>query len=193
VNVIIKMVGATRIDATNWSVSLMRQAVSQAAWHVTERSAFGSHLIDKPPMQIVLADLELETEIGTLMVMWMSGAFERASIDEGEAGLSRMPSAVGKYWLTKRATPVVREALECRGGDGYVEESIMPRLYREASLKRHLGRCGQRHRSRFVAGPAAVARICRRVPRRTRPGCRGRRFTRSRSGLAQKRPRRRTH
>jgi len=134
INVIIRMVSATRIDCTNWSVSLMRQAVSQAAWHVNQRVAFGDLLIDKPLMQNVLADLEIETEIGTLMVMRVSGAYERSTIDPTEADFVRIASAVAKYWLTKRSTPVVCEALECVGGNGFVEESILPRLYREAPL-----------------------------------------------------------
>jgi putative acyl-CoA dehydrogenase len=134
INVIIKMVNATRVDVTNWSVSLMRQAVSQAAWHLTQREAFGALLIDKPLMQNVLADLELETEVGTMMVMRLAGAYERAPIDDHEAAFLRLASAVAKYWLSKRSTPVVREALECVGGSGYVEESILPRLYREAPL-----------------------------------------------------------
>jgi len=134
INVIIKMVNATRIDVTNWSVSLMRQAVSQAAWYLSEREAFGAPLVDKPLMQNVLADLELETEVGTMMVMRLAGAYERAAIDDHEAAFLRLASAVAKYWLSKRSTPVVREALECVGGNGYVEESILPRLYREAPL-----------------------------------------------------------
>jgi putative acyl-CoA dehydrogenase len=134
VNVIIKMVNATRVDVTNWSVSLMRQAVSQAAWHLTQREAFGAPLIDKPLMQNVLADLELETEAGTMMVIRLAGAYERAPIDDHQAAFLRLASAVAKYWLSKRSTPVVREALECVGGNGYVEESILPRLYREAPL-----------------------------------------------------------
>ena len=134
INVIIKMVNATRIDVTNWSVSLMRQAVSQAAWYLAQREAFGTLLIDKPLMQNVLADLELETEVGTMMVMRLAGAYERAPVDEHEAAFLRLASAVAKYWLSKRSTPVVREALECVGGNGYVEESILPRLYREAPL-----------------------------------------------------------
>ena len=134
INVIIKMVNATRIDVTNWAVSLMRQAVSQAAWYLTQREAFGAPLIDKPLMQNVLADLELETEVGTTMVMRLAGAYERAPIDDHEAAFLRLSSAVAKYWLSKRSTPVVREALECVGGNGYVEESILPRLYREAPL-----------------------------------------------------------
>lgn len=134
INVIIKMVNGTRIDVTNWSVSLMRQAVSQAAYYTAHREAFGSVLMDKPLMQNVLADLELETEVGTMMVMRLAGAYERAPVDAAEANVLRLGSAVGKYWLTKRSTPVVREALECVGGNGYVEESILPRLYREAPL-----------------------------------------------------------
>ncbi|MEK9592186.1 MAG: acyl-CoA dehydrogenase family protein [Gammaproteobacteria bacterium] len=134
INVIIKMVNATRIDVTNWSVSLMRQAVSQASWYLSQREAFGARLIDKPLMQNVLADLELETEVGTMMVMRLAGAFERAPTDDFEASFLRLSSAVAKYWLTKRSSPVVREALECIGGNGYVEDSILPRLYREAPL-----------------------------------------------------------
>jgi len=134
VRTIIKMVNGTRIDVTNWSAGLMRQAVAQAGWHVSQRSAFGQLLIDKPLMQNVLADLELETEVGTLMVMRLAGAFERAPVDDHEAMFLRLASAVAKYWLSKRSTPVVREALECVGGNGYVEESILPRLYREAPL-----------------------------------------------------------
>lgn len=134
IHVILAMINGTRIDVTNWSVSLMRQAVAQAAHHVNGREAFGQLLIDKPLMQNVLADLELETEVGTMMVLRLAGAYERAPIDEHEAAVLRIGSAVAKYWLSKRSTPVVREALECVGGNGYVEESIMPRLYREAPL-----------------------------------------------------------
>jgi len=134
VKTIIDMVAGTRLDCTNWAVALMRQSVAQAGWHVAHRSAFGSNLVDKPLMQNVLADLEIETEAATLMLGRLSGAFERAPIDPSEAALARLGAAVAKYWLTKRSTPVVREALECVGGNGYVEESILPRLYREAPL-----------------------------------------------------------
>lgn len=134
VRTIIDMVAGTRLDCTNWATALMRQAVSQAGWHVAHRAAFGSTLIDKPLMQNVLADLEIETEAATILVGRLSGAFERAPADPGEAALARIGAAVAKYWLTKRSTPVVREALECVGGNGYVEESNLPRLYREAPL-----------------------------------------------------------
>ena len=85
-------------------------------------------------MQNVLADLEIEVEAATLLMVRLSAAFERAPVDDGEAGVARLGAAVGKYWLTERATPVVREALECVGRDGFVEESVLPRLYREAWL-----------------------------------------------------------
>lgn len=131
---IIEMVHATRLDVANWGVSLMRQAVSQAGWHVAHRDAFGAKLIDKPLMQNVLADLEVEVEAATLMITRLSGAHERMEVDEHERAFARLATPVAKYWLTKQSNPVVREALECVGGNGYVEDSIMPRLYREAPL-----------------------------------------------------------
>jgi putative acyl-CoA dehydrogenase len=134
IQVIIKMVNATRLDVTNWAVALMRQSVSQAAWYLMQREAFGAKLIDKPLMQNVVADLEIETEVGTMMVMRLAGAYERGPIDDHEAAFGRLGLAVAKYWLTKRSSPVVREALECVGGNGYVEESILARLYREVPL-----------------------------------------------------------
>ncbi len=131
---IIDMVSGTRLDCTTWAAAMMRQAVAQAGWHVTHRSAFGSPLINKPLMQNVMADLEIETEAATTLLMRLSGAFERAGADPQEAALARIGAAVAKYWITKRSSPVIREALECVGGNGYVEESVMPRLYREAPL-----------------------------------------------------------
>ncbi|MEM7092576.1 MAG: acyl-CoA dehydrogenase family protein [Actinomycetota bacterium] len=134
VRTIIDMVSGTRLDCTTWATALMRQAVAQAGWHVGQREAFGATLVDKPLMQNVLADLEIETEAATLMLGRVSGAFERAPADPGEAALARIGAAISKYWLTKRSSPVVREALECVGGNGYVEESVLPRLYREVPL-----------------------------------------------------------
>ena len=131
---IIDMVHATRLDVANWGVSLMRQAVTQAGWHVANRDAFGATLIDKPLMQNVLADLEIEVEAATLMITRLSGAHERMEVDEHERAFARLATPIAKYWLTKQSNPVVREALECVGGNGYVEDSIMPRLYREAPL-----------------------------------------------------------
>ncbi|MEM7340663.1 MAG: acyl-CoA dehydrogenase family protein [Actinomycetota bacterium] len=134
IQTIIDMVAGTRLDCTTWAVALMRQAVAQASWHVANRAAFGATLIDKPLMQNVVADLEIETEAATLLDVRLAGAFERAPVDDTEAALARIGSAVGKYWITKRSSPVVREALECVGGNGFVEESILGRLYREAPL-----------------------------------------------------------
>ncbi len=131
---IIEMVNGTRVDCAVWSAGLMRQAVAQAGWHVAHRSAFGSKLIDKPLMQNVLADLELEVEAATLLVMRLSGAHDTAAVDSDQAAFARLATPVAKYWVTKRCSPVVREALECVGGNGYVEESILPRIYRESPL-----------------------------------------------------------
>jgi putative acyl-CoA dehydrogenase len=131
---IIEMVNGTRLDCVIGSVALMRQAVSQAAWHVSHRSAFGSTLIEKPLMQNVVADLELEAETATLMMVRLAGAFDRSESDAAEAAMKRIALPIAKYWVTKRTSETVREALECLGGNGYVEESIMPRLYRESPL-----------------------------------------------------------
>lgn len=131
---IIEMVNGTRLDCVIGSVALMRQAVSQAAWHVSQRVAFGSKLIDKPLMRNVIADLEVETEAATMMMVRLAGAFDRADDDPAEAAMKRIALPIAKYWVTKRTSEVVREALECLGGNGYVEESILPRLYRESPL-----------------------------------------------------------
>jgi putative acyl-CoA dehydrogenase len=112
----------------------MRQAVTQAAWHTAHRTAFGSLLIDKPLMQNVLADLEIEVEAATVLMMRLSGAFDRSDLDPREAAFKRIATPLVKYWVTKRCSEVVREALECVGGNGYVEESILPRLYRESPV-----------------------------------------------------------
>jgi len=131
---IIEMVSHTRLDCVVGSTAIMRQAVTQAAWHVAHREAFGSKLIDKPLMQNVLADLETEVEVATLMMMRLSGCFDRADLDPNEKALQRLATPVAKYWVTKRCSELVREAMECLGGNGYVDESIMPRLYRESPV-----------------------------------------------------------
>ncbi len=131
---IIEMVSGTRLDSAVSSVGLMRQAVAQAAWHVAHRQAFGSILIEKPLMQNVVADLELEVEAATMLMMRLSGAFDRASLDPAEADFKRLATPIVKYWITKRCSEVVREAMECVGGNGYVEESDLPRLYRESPV-----------------------------------------------------------
>jgi putative acyl-CoA dehydrogenase len=134
VRTIIEMVNHTRLDCVVGSVGIMRQAVSQAAWHVAHRTAFGGTLIDKPLMANVIADLELEVEAATLMMMRLSGAFDRAEADPAEEAFRRIATPVAKYWVTKRCTEVTREAMECLGGNGYVEESVLPRLFRESPV-----------------------------------------------------------
>ena len=133
VRTIIEMVNHTRLDCIIGSASLMRQAVAQASHHTAHRSAFGKLLSEQPLMVNVLADLAVESEATTVLMMRLAGAFDRTS-EPAEAHFRRLALAVTKYWTCKRAIAVVAEALECHGGNGYVEESIMPRLYREAPL-----------------------------------------------------------
>jgi putative acyl-CoA dehydrogenase len=134
VQTIIEMVNHTRLDCVVGSAALMRQAVAQAAHHAANRSAFGCRLADQPLMRNVLADLAVEGEAAALLAMRLAGAFDRAAGDEREAAFRRLATAAAKYWVCKRAPAVAAEALECLGGNGYVEESGMPRLYREAPL-----------------------------------------------------------
>ncbi len=134
VSTIMEMVSGTRLDCITGSAGLMRQAVTQAIHHTVHRESFGSRLIEKPAMRNVLADLEIETELAVLLMMRISGSFDRASLDEHEALIKRILTPVGKYWVTKRCTEVVHEATECLGGNGFVEDSIMPRLFRESPL-----------------------------------------------------------
>lgn len=131
---IIEMVAGTRLDCITGAAALMRQALTQAVHHTVHRRAFGSPLIEKPAMINVLADLEVETETAVLLMMRVAGAFDRSGVDEHEAKIRRLLTPVAKFWVTKRCSEVVREALECLGGNGYVEESMMPRLYRESPL-----------------------------------------------------------
>ncbi|HET9291860.1 MAG TPA: isovaleryl-CoA dehydrogenase [Actinomycetes bacterium] len=131
---ILEMVNHTRLDCVVGSAALMRQAVAQATHHAAHRSAFGRRLADQPLMANVLADLAVESEAATLLAMRVAGAFDRAARDPAEAALRRLATAMAKYWVCKRAPAVAAEALECLGGNGYVEESGMPRLYREAPL-----------------------------------------------------------
>ncbi|MDX3518354.1 acyl-CoA dehydrogenase family protein [Streptomyces scabiei] len=135
VRTIIGMVAATRLDCALGAASLMRQAVAQAVHHCAYRKAFGGPLIDKPLMRNVLADLALESEAATVLGMRVAAAYDAAEAgDEKERSFLRLAVPVAKYWVTKRCTPLVAEAAECLGGNGYVEESGMPRLVRESPL-----------------------------------------------------------
>ncbi|MGH2493713.1 MAG: isovaleryl-CoA dehydrogenase [Ktedonobacteraceae bacterium] len=134
VRTIIDMVNFTRLDCVIGSAAGMRQAVVAAVHHAAHRKAFGHLLIDQPLMQNVLADLTIESEAATLLAMRLARACDRADDDAHEALMRRIGTAVGKYWVAKRGPTHAAEALECLGGNGYIEESIMPRLYREAPL-----------------------------------------------------------
>ncbi|MET7855906.1 acyl-CoA dehydrogenase family protein [Streptomyces sp. NPDC005318] len=132
VRTIIEMVAATRLDCVTGSAALMRQAVAQAIHHCTYRSAFGGVLVDKPLMRNVLADLALESEAATVLALRLAAAYDAGT--EADRAFLRIAVPTAKYWVTKRCTPLAGEALECLGGNGYVEESGMPRLLREAPL-----------------------------------------------------------
>lgn len=135
VRTIIEMVALTRLDNVVGSAAGMRAALVQAVHHARHRSAFGRRLIDQPLMGNVLADLALESEAATTLALRLAGAVDRAQAgDEQERAFGRLATAIGKYWVCKRQPAFVAEALECLGGNGYVEESGMPRLYREAPL-----------------------------------------------------------
>ncbi|MFE5737992.1 acyl-CoA dehydrogenase family protein [Streptomyces celluloflavus] len=129
---IIEMVAATRLDCVSGAAAVMRQAVAQALHHTAYREAFGGRLIDKPLMRNVLADLALESEAATTLALRLAAAYDSGT--EQDRDFLRLAVPAAKYWVTKRCTPMVAEALECLGGNGYVEESGMPRLLREAPL-----------------------------------------------------------
>ena len=131
VHTILEMVNHTRLDCVIGSCGMMRQALVQAAHHCAHRSAFGRRLVEQPLMRGVLADLALESEAATVLMMRLARAYDRR---EQEAPFRRIATAVAKFWVCKRAAPFVAEALECLGGNGYVEESGLPRIYREAPL-----------------------------------------------------------
>jgi putative acyl-CoA dehydrogenase len=135
VRTIIEMVNMTRLDCTIGSATGMRVATMQAVHHARHRSAFGRHLVDQPLMANVLADLAVESEAATYAAIRLAGATDRvARGDEREAMVRRVALAVSKYWVCKRAPAHAAEALECLGGNGYVEDSGMPRLFRESPL-----------------------------------------------------------
>lgn len=129
VRAIIDMVATTRLDCILGSAATMRAALTRAVHHTTHRRAFGAALVDQPLMRNVLTDLALESEAATLLGLRLAHA-----LDEGENELTRLAVAVGKYWVCKRTPTFTAEAMECLGGNGYVEEHGMARLYRQAPL-----------------------------------------------------------
>ena len=141
-SVILEMVQLTRLDVSLCSAALMRRALIEALHHAVHRRAFQKTLIDQPLMEGVLADLALESEAATMLVLRLARAFDRAGDDEGERAFARVATAVAKYWVAKRAPGFVFESMECLGGGAYVEESVLPRLYREAPLSSIWEGCG---------------------------------------------------
>jgi putative acyl-CoA dehydrogenase len=133
VRTIIEMVAATRLDCVLGSTALMRHTLNEAAWHAAHRSAFGGLLADKPLMQNVIADLQVEAEAATALAIRLAAAVDAAD-DPHEAALRRIALPLAKFWVCKRTPGFVAEALECLGGNGYVEESGLPLRYREAPL-----------------------------------------------------------
>ncbi|MEP7056279.1 MAG: isovaleryl-CoA dehydrogenase [Caldimonas sp.] len=139
---ILEMVSLTRLDCMTGSAGLMRQATVQALHHAEHRKAFGKRLIEQPLMRNVLADLALESEAATALALRVARAVDARDREPSEAALARLATALGKYWICKRAPALVNEAQECLGGAGYVEESILPRLYRQAPLNSIWEGCG---------------------------------------------------
>jgi putative acyl-CoA dehydrogenase len=133
VPIIIEMAAYTRLECALGSAGMMRQALVQAVHHAQHRAAFGRRLVEQPLMLNVLADLAVESEAATALALRLAGSWDRHD-DPGEAALRRIATPAAKYWLGKRAPAAVVEALEVLGGNGYVEESVLPRLYREVPL-----------------------------------------------------------
>jgi len=134
VRTIIQMVQLTRLDCAIASAGLMRMALAQALHHARHRIVFQKHLVDQPMMASVLADMALETEAAIALALRLCRSFDLAATDPGEAARARLLTPAVKFWICKRAPAFVYEAMECLGGNGYVEESLLPRLYREAPV-----------------------------------------------------------
>ena len=131
---LIEMAHHTRFDIVVAIAGMMRAALNEAVHHARHRSAFGKRLAEQPLMQNVLADLAIEAQAAALLAFRLAGAFDASAADARERELQRILTPVAKYWLCKRMTPIATEAMECLGGNGYVEESALARLYREAPL-----------------------------------------------------------
>lgn len=137
VRTIIEMVSMTRFDCMVGSSAIMRQALAQAIHHTSGREAFGKNLHDQPLMQNVLADLSIESEAALAISMRIAHSLDilqQDSSNEQEARFSRVATAIGKYWICKRAAQFTYECMECIGGVGVVEDNVLPRMYREAPV-----------------------------------------------------------
>ncbi|GAB3516631.1 acyl-CoA dehydrogenase family protein [Pseudoxanthomonas daejeonensis] len=131
---ILEMVMLTRLDCMLGAAAEVRMALAQALHHARHRRAFGRRLVEHPLMANVLADLAIESEAATAFALHVAAVVDAAATDREAAAFARIATAIGKYWLCRRAPALVNEAQECLGGAGYVEESILPRLYRQAPL-----------------------------------------------------------
>ena len=131
---IIEMVNLTRFDCMLGSAGAMRMALTLALWHTSQRSAFQKKLIDQPAMRAVLSDLAIECEAAVALAFRVAAAFDRTADDREEAAFARLATTIGKYWICKRLAAFANEALECHGGAGFVEDSPVPRIYRQAPL-----------------------------------------------------------
>ena len=158
---IIDMVTYTRLDCAVASAGLMRFALANAIHHAEHRSVFESKLVDQPLMQQVLADMAVDVEAATALAFRLARSFDRVE-DPRAAAWRRLMTPMTKYWVCKIAPPLITEAMECLGGNGYVEESPLARLYREAAGQRDMGRLGQRHGARRApCAPEGARRRCR--------------------------------
>lgn len=131
---IIEMVQHTRLFCHMGSAALMRASLVQAFYHTSHRRAFQKRLIDQPLMRTLLADMALESEAASQLMMRIAGSFDRAPNDPFENGYKRIATAIGKYWICKRTPNFVYEAMECHGGSGYIEENSVGRMYRESPV-----------------------------------------------------------
>ena len=134
IKTIMDMVTGNRIYCAMSSAGIMRQSLVQAIHHVSNRSAFQKRIIQQPLMQNVIADMAIETEAALALGMRVASAIDSSNNNDEENAFARVGTAIAKYWICKRAPSLVYEALECHGGIGYIEDSIMPRLYREVPL-----------------------------------------------------------
>lgn len=132
--VILEMVTLTRLDCATSSAGLMRASLAEAVHHCRFRKTFGKYLIEQPLMIRVLADMALDATAATALSLRLARSFDLAKTDDGEAAYARLMTPVIKYWICKTAPPLIGEAMECLGGNGYVEEGNLARHYREAPV-----------------------------------------------------------
>ena len=175
VKTIMDMVTLTRLDCAVASSGLMRAGLAEAVHHTRHRLVFGKKLVDQPLMQRVLADMALDVAGASALSFRLARSFDEAASNKAEASFARAMTPVVKYWVCKIAPALLYEAMECLGGNGYVEESAARPLLSRGSGQRDLGRLGQRHGARRAARARPRAGAVRRGARRHRARSRGRR------------------